>query len=65
MNDNSSLKQNNKYKLFIGFKKLGEFSSIIEAKQYAGNTQKTGRFSLTGNKYYDTWYVSKWDIKKK
>jgi hypothetical protein len=54
----------NVYKLFIGFKKLGEFSSILEAKQYATNTQQAGRFSLLGNKYYDTWYVSQWDIKK-
>jgi len=52
------------YKLFIGFKKLGEFSSIIEAKQFADKMGQTGRFSLTGDKYYDTWYVSLWDIKK-
>ena len=54
-----------KYKLFIGFKKLGEFPSILEAKQYANKTQYTGRFSLTGDKYYDTWYVSQWDKKEK
>jgi hypothetical protein len=53
-----------KYKLFIGFKKLGEFDSILEAKQYADKMEQTGRFSLTGDKYYDTWYVSQWDIKK-
>lgn len=52
-----------KYKLFIGFKKLGEFSSILEAKQYADQTGQTGRFSLLGNKYYDSWHISQWDIK--
>lgn len=53
-----------KYKLFIGFKKLGEFSSILEAKQYADQTGQTGRFSLLGDKYYDSWYISQWDIKE-
>lgn len=54
----------NIFKLFIGFKKLGEFASISEAKKFADNTGQTGRFSLLGDKYYDTWYVSQWDIKK-
>ena len=54
----------NVYKLFIGFKKLGEFSSIQEAKQYSTNTQQAGRFSLLGDKYHDTWYISQWDVRK-
>ncbi|NDV64691.1 hypothetical protein [Bacteroides sp. 224] len=48
-----------KYKLFIGFKKLGEFDSISKAKQYADNSGYTGAFNLIGDKYYDSWYVSK------
>ena len=52
-----------KYKLFIGFKKLGKFSSISEAKKYADNTQQTGLFNLTGDKYHDSWYISKAEIK--
>ena len=52
----------NIYKLFIGFKKLGEFNSIQEAKMFAKEMNVTGRFSLLGDKYYDTWYVCKWDI---
>ncbi len=47
-----------KYKLFIGFKKLGEFDSISEAKKYAENSGYTGAFNLIGNKYNDSWYVS-------
>lgn len=47
-----------KYKLFIGFKKLGEFGSIMEAKQYADSSGLSGTFNLIGNKYQDNWYVS-------
>jgi len=50
-----------KYKLFIGFKKLGEFDSILEAKQYADNSGHTGVFNLLGDKYKDSWYVFKSD----
>ena len=45
------------YKLFIGFKKLGEFPTILEAKQYANNSGYTGVFSLLGKDYRDNWYV--------
>ena len=48
---------NNYYKLFVGFKKLGEFSSIIEAKGYATNSGLSGVFNLIGDKYQDSWYV--------
>jgi len=47
-----------KYKLFIGFKKLGEFDSISAAKKYAENSGYAGAFNLIGNKYNDSWYVS-------
>ena len=46
------------YKLFIGFKKLDEFDSILEAKQFADNAGLSGIFTLIGNKYRDSWYVS-------
>ncbi len=48
---------NRMYKLFIGFKKLGEFKSILEAKQYADNSGLTGAFNLIGHLYKDSWYV--------
>lgn len=46
------------YRLFIGFRKLNEFNSILEAKQYANNSGLTGIFTLIGNKYRDSWYAS-------
>lgn len=45
------------YKLFIGFRKLGEFSSIREAKQFAHNSGLLGAFNLIGDSYHDSWYV--------
>jgi len=46
------------YKLFVGFKKLGEFESILIAKQYALESGITGAFNLIGsNGYRDSWYV--------
>ncbi len=46
------------YKLFIGFRKLGEFDSILIAKQYAHESGITGAFNLLGtNGYSDNWYV--------
>ncbi len=47
------------YKLFIGFRKLGEFDSILEAKQFADNSGLTGIFSLRGEEYFDSWYATK------
>jgi hypothetical protein len=47
-----------KYRLFIGFKKIGEFGSISEAKQHANKSGLSGVFNLIGNKYQDSWYVS-------
>lgn len=38
-----------KYKLFIGYRLLGEFSGIWEAKN----------FSLVGENYRDSWYEPK------
>lgn len=45
------------YKLFIGFKKLGEFKTILEAKKYADESGLAGAFNLIGDKYKDSWYV--------
>ena len=50
--------RNKMYKLFIGFRKLGEFDSILEAKQFAGNSGLSGIFTLIGDKYRDSWYAS-------
>ena len=51
--------KNNKdmYKLFVGFRKLGEFKTISEAKKYADDSGLTGVFNLIGDKYKDSWYV--------
>ncbi len=52
------------YKLFLGYRKLGEFPSISEAKKYAHEMNTVGVFTLTDNRYYyDSWYVSESDIK--
>lgn len=46
------------YKLFVGFRKLGEFESILIAKQFAHESGLTGAFNLLGtNGYSDSWYV--------
>lgn len=45
------------YKLFIGFRKLGEFPSISEAKKYAETSRYSGVFTLLGELYNDSWYV--------
>ena len=51
--------KNKKYKLFVGLKKLGEFDTISEAKQFADNSGHTGAFNLLGKNYHDSWYVYK------
>jgi hypothetical protein len=45
------------YKLFAGFRKLGEFGSISEAKRFADESGETGVFNLIGDRYRDSWYV--------
>ena len=55
------MKKNEKYKLFVGLKKLGEFDSILEAKQYANNSRYTGTFNLLGKDYSDSWSLFKSD----
>lgn len=47
------------YKLFIGLRMLGEFPSILAAKQFAAKSGLSGIFSLIGKEYHDSWYVSK------
>lgn len=46
-------------KLFVGFRKLGEFKSILEAKKFAHHSGLSGAFNLIGNNYQDSWYVPK------
>lgn len=53
----------NIYTLFVGFRKLGEFKSILEAKKFAYNSGLAGAFNLLGNNYRDSWYVFKSEIK--
>lgn len=56
-------KRSKMYKLFVGLKKLGEFDTILEAKQYAVESGMTGVFNLLGNQYSDSWYVWKHEVK--
>lgn len=51
------MRKENIYSLFIGFRKLGEFKSISEAKKFAHNSGLSGMFSLIGNNYHDSWYI--------
>lgn len=53
----------NIYTLFVGFRKLGEFKSILEAKKFAQNCNLVGAFNLIGESYRDSWYVFKSEIK--
>jgi len=50
-------KSKDKYILFLGFQRLGEFDTISEAKKYAQDSGLTGAFNLLGNNYRDAWYV--------
>ena len=53
------------FRLYIGFQKLGEFDSYVEAWQYAGETNQSGVFNILGEKgYRDAWYVSKMEVKQ-
>lgn len=52
----------NIYTLFIGFRKLGEFKSILEAKKFARSRNLAGVFNLIGENYRDSWYVFKSEI---
>mgnify|MGYP006959924756 CR=1 FL=1 len=45
------------YRLYIGFKLLGEFDSIREAKRFAGKSGLDGVFNLIGDNYWNVWYV--------
>ena len=48
-----------KYKLFIGYRLLGAFSGIWEAKNFAAESGMSGIFSLVGENYRDSWYEPK------
>lgn len=42
--------------LFIGFRKIGVFPTIREAKKFATESELTGVFTLLGDNYRDSWY---------
>lgn len=44
------------YRLYIGFRLLGEFKSIRDAKIFAAECGETGVFNLMGDNYRDSWY---------
>ncbi|NDV93565.1 hypothetical protein D0T84_01360 [Dysgonomonas sp. 521] len=48
------------YRLYIGFRLLGEFDRILEAKQFAERSGLSGVFNLIGDNYRDSWYVPRW-----
>ncbi|BES61811.1 hypothetical protein [Dysgonomonas capnocytophagoides] len=41
------------YRLYVGFRLLGEFDSIREAKGFAGKNGLSGVFNLIGDNYRD------------
>ena len=47
----------NIYTLFVGFRKLGEFKSILEAKKFAQNCNLAGACNLIWDSYRVSWYV--------
>ena len=47
------------YKLFIGFRKPGEFTDIPQARKFAEESGETGTFNLIGDRFRDSWYQSK------
>lgn len=53
------MKTENNYRLYIGFRMLGEFPTLREAKLFAQNCGLAGVFNLIGNNYRDSWYVFK------
>lgn len=57
------MNKENIYTLFVGFRKLGEFKSILEAKKFARSSNLAGAFNLLGENYRDSWYVFKAEIK--
>ena len=47
------------YTLFIGFRKIGGFPTIREAKKFAAESDLTDVFTLLGENYRDSWYKFK------
>lgn len=45
------------YKLFVGFRKLGEFADIPQARKFAAESGETGTFNLIGDRYRDSWHL--------
>ncbi|EGK02591.1 hypothetical protein [Dysgonomonas gadei] len=55
--------KDNIYTLFVGFQKLGEVKSILEANKFAQSSNLAGAFNLLGESCRDSWYVFKSEIK--
>ena len=53
------------YKLFVGFRKLGEFPSISEAKKFADQSGYSGVFILVGEDYRDSWFIFRYQKQKR
>lgn len=53
------------YKLFVGFRKLGEFPSISEAKKFADQSGYSGVFNLVGEDYRDSWCIFRYQKQKR
>lgn len=47
------------YSSATGYRLLGEFSGIWEAKNFAAESGMSGIFSLVGENYRDSWYEPK------
>ena len=57
------MRKENIYTLFVGFRKLGEFKSILEANKFAQSCNLAEAFNLIGEHYRDSWYVFKSEIR--
>ena len=47
------------YTLLIGFRKIGVFPTIREAKKFSTESVLIGVFTLLGDNYHDSWYKFK------
>lgn len=54
----------NTYRLYIGFRLLGEFPSIWQAKQFAQECGESDVFSLVGDDYRDSWYAANNEVEE-
>lgn len=50
------------YSLFLGWKKIGSYPNIAEAKKEALAHGVSGVYSVVGENYRDSWFISKMEI---